>query len=103
MNGGGGGGLDESEGEIGQEDSGSEEWQQALSVGGLGMSMGKGELASLIHHGAGAVLKNQVRLVVWRRFIDMRVLRTYFYRLVVDLISSSWPYFGPWSLVLCGG
>lgn len=51
---------EDSEEDVGHEDSGEEEWQQALTVGGLGSSMSKGELASLIHQGAKAILQTEV-------------------------------------------
>lgn len=54
------GGSEDSEDDVGHEDSGDEEWQQALTVGGLGNSMSKGELASLIQQGARAILQTQV-------------------------------------------
>ena len=73
---GGGGSSEDSEREIGREDSGEEEWQQALSVGGLGMSMEKGELASLIHQGARAILPTQVSLLLLRWLLACRVLQT---------------------------
>lgn len=60
----GGGFCGDYEGSVGHEDSGEEEWQQAFSVGGLGNSMSKGELASLIHQGARAILQTQVGAVV---------------------------------------
>lgn len=54
------GGSEDSDDDVGHEDSGDEEWQQALTVGGLGNSMSKGELASLIQQGARAILQTQV-------------------------------------------
>lgn len=56
------GGSEDSEEDAVLEDSvnGDEEWQQALSVRGLGYSVSKAELASLIHQGARAILQTQV-------------------------------------------
>lgn len=56
----GGGDLESKEQEQEQEQ------ERALPAGHLGDSMSKGELASLIHEGARAIVKSQVRMVlVW--------------------------------------
>ena len=79
-------GSEDSERDIGREDSGEEEWQQALSVGGLGMSMGKGELASLIHQGARAILQTQVGLLLVSLLVSRWLICVFCKRaFVVDL------------------
>ena len=58
----GGGDLESKE----QEQEQEQEQERALPAGHLGDSMSKGELASLIHEGARAIVKSQVRMVlVW--------------------------------------
>lgn len=57
------------------EDAGDEEWQQALSIGGLSNSLSKGDLATLIHQGARAILQTQVLESYGQVGVHINVLR----------------------------